>query len=118
MDSPNTDIDIIINNITSSLRNELSNLEQKNILKNKKLIEETNLAILNLPIVQKVIYGYEREIEKTKSYQYQSLIEIVNNMKVDIDEMKQCIKLLNTPKEIIKVNENNIQLKIIEITDN
>ena len=53
----NSEIDSIIDNVGEIIKNKISKSE---II--KKDLDETNISILNLPIVRKIIYAYEEEI--------------------------------------------------------
>ena len=54
----NLEIESIIENVTNIIKNKIT---KQVVIKNE--LEETNISIINLPIVKSIIYKYEEELK-------------------------------------------------------
>jgi hypothetical protein len=109
MSMNDSDIQMIIEQVTFLLKIELNNWNKKN----KELVKETSEGILNLPIVKKIIGEYETKI--TNDSVSDEKINNVKNMVIDLKTELQEIKAMLSSRPIISNVEPNIQLKITEL---
>jgi len=109
MSMNDSDIQMIIEQVTFLLKIELNNWNKKN----KELVKETSEGILNLPIVKKIIGEYETKI--TNDAVSDEKINNVKNMVIDLKTELQEIKAMLSSRPIISNIEPNIQLKITEL---
>ena len=109
MSMNDSDIQMIIEQVTFLLKIELNNWNKKN----KELVKETSEGILNLPIVKKIIGEYETKI--TNDAVSDEKINNVKNMVIDLKTELQEIKAMLSSRPIISNVEPNIQLKITEL---
>ena len=111
----------IMNNVSKVIKHEIDNYKQKIYLKNKENRDETNKAILSLPLVQQIIYSYEEQLSHKAPLQLNSTISVeLNEHKANVDmelaEIKGKIdKIEQMLQEILSSKqEENIILKIEE----
>ena len=111
-------------NISNCIKTELIGFEDKINNKNKMMNIETNQLIFSLPIVKQLIYSYELELKqksgipentlnntKLDNQEIQTMQNMINDLKIEIDEIKCYLKTFIKNNE----KEENIQLKIMEI---
>jgi hypothetical protein len=100
------DIDTSIENISASIKTEIENLNGIFISRHNELNNDTNNAILNLPLVKKIVWGYEEEIQQIKNSCSQNSCSCQND--VQKDQVKEIVV-----SQIQKNNENFEEIKII-----
>jgi hypothetical protein len=96
----NNEIESIIENVGSIIKNKISNRELI-----KKELEDTNISILNLPIVKKIIYAYEEE-KNVSTNQTDNFSKKFLNENILLDKISY---LEHTIKDLYQIT---IQMKI------
>ena len=120
MDDVNTEcvMNEIMNAVSKSIKTEIHNYKQKIYLKHKEKSDETNKAILSIPLVKQLIYSYEDKLLNSPPFN-QELHEHKVKVDTELTEIKEKIdKIEKMLQDIISSKpvkqEENIVLKIEE----
>ena len=112
----NDEIDSSIQNISHSIRKEIENLNETFTAKHNIINEETNKAILNLPIVKKIIWGYEDALRnknistvkeectccQNKEEANKYLLDLINKQMTVINDLKLDLNRLHVEVMFLK----------------
>jgi hypothetical protein len=74
----------------------------KKLMHNYNLFEDTSLSVLNLPIVKKVIYGYEENCNSANC-QDNLTVSMIDKMQDKIEDLTKLVMYLNTEMERLKL---------------